>query len=432
MAGTDRLLSAALLIPPLVLGVLAAAGPRLDSPGLAEKTLIGAHVVLLAGFVCAAAAWVRHRRAGLARWPTACAGLPGLAALALSAALGPLSWGLYVWEPLEAGALEILRAQEAYAAFEGSGAYAPDLAALGRAGLLDAALAEGRAASGRHRYELLPGGGGHRLRLLRESGKAVHEWTEASLPRHVRIPRPLDPRHLELAKGVLLPAGAELEPFAARGERERALIAILTDPRTWAEVFAQVEDRTGLARPPRITLRLGDAAPGGWAELGQAEADGEGVAISMTMDSLSTMVLGGRRAARGELIQTLAHEVTHAYQIAACPKLGPRWVFEGMADFGAMALHTIGSQSRELSDLADPGTDVYGRGQLFFMWVNETRGRPAAKELIRHAVLECQPLELAASEALGTDWLTLSDEERAWSAAFLKDYDPTRFTPRGT
>ncbi|MBI2930326.1 MAG: hypothetical protein HYY16_01630 [Planctomycetes bacterium] len=116
----------------------------------------------------------------------------------------------------------------------------------------------------------------------------------------------------------------------------------------------------------------------------------------------------------------LHHELTHVLQGEYA---SPGWFHEGLAswmggDLNYVKAFTVAKkpvQSIEVDLSADPD-DEYGRGMLFFLWLEDRVRVAGIKKLYGATVVEGGDWKQALEEATRLEWAKIVEVERAWSA----------------
>ena len=119
-----------------------------------------------------------------------------------------------------------------------------------------------------------------------------------------------------------------------------------------------------------------------------------------------------------KLERFIPHELCHVLQKQRKVD-APEWFEEGLAqwvgeDVNVLTGFALSGKKVGLIDAAtsDPD-DVYGRGHLFFLWLDS---RSALKRAVRAAFFESVPWKKALEDATGLGWDKLAAAERDWSA----------------
>ncbi len=123
----------------------------------------------------------------------------------------------------------------------------------------------------------------------------------------------------------------------------------------------------------------------------------------------------------------VAHELVHVLQGAY---ESPGWFHEGIASWiGADPNYVMGYLfgNAEIADVetAPPkADDVYGRGQLFFTWLEQKSGKAAIKKLAKATIGDGTPAKESLEKLLGMEWAKISAEELAWTREYGRKKRP--------
>lgn len=119
-----------------------------------------------------------------------------------------------------------------------------------------------------------------------------------------------------------------------------------------------------------------------------------------------------------KLERFVPHELCHVLQKQRKVE-APEWFEEGLAqwvgeDFNVLTGYALSGRKVDVVDAAtaDPD-DVYGRGHLFFLWLDS---KGALKKAVRAAFFDAVPWKKALEDATGLGWEKLTAVERDWSA----------------
>ena len=124
----------------------------------------------------------------------------------------------------------------------------------------------------------------------------------------------------------------------------------------------------------------------------------------------------------------VVHELVHVVQ---GEYKSPPWFHEGMACWaGADPNYTMAYlyHNEEVKDVEAPleGDDLYGRSQLFMMWLEKKAGKEAFKKAAKAALLEGGEAKSVLEKLLGTTWEKISAEELAWTTSYAKKNRPKK------
>lgn len=122
------------------------------------------------------------------------------------------------------------------------------------------------------------------------------------------------------------------------------------------------------------------------------------------------------------------HELVHILQGEYA---SPGWFHEGLASWAGADLNYVQGFLYKTEQVPDveanlEGDDVYGRGQMFMMWLEQKAGREAFKKLAKATILEGGEPKAAIAKLVGMEWAKLAAEELAWSRAYAKKHKPAK------
>lgn len=124
----------------------------------------------------------------------------------------------------------------------------------------------------------------------------------------------------------------------------------------------------------------------------------------------------------------IVHELVHVLQ---GPYSSPPWFHEGLASWaGADPNYVMGFlyAHDEVKDVESPldGDNLYGRGQLFMMWLEKKSGAEIFKKLMKATAVDGADSKAALEKLLGTTWDKISAEELAWTTQYAKKNRPKK------
>ncbi len=217
----------------------------------------------------------------------------------------------------------------------------------------------------------------------------------------------------------------------ASGEEARRVVALLADPARWQAGFRTVEEKVGpfadatalevtfdydgrefvkMAGDTKIRFNLAKL------EEYQKKLDAIERQRAELAKERKKVVF---RLPPAKLERFIPHELSHALQKQRKVE-APEWFDEGLAqwvgdDPNVLIGFALAGKKVDAIEapLADPD-DVYGRGHLFFLWLDS---RAALRRAVRGAFFEGVPWKKALEDATGLAWERLVAAERDWSAA---------------
>ena len=196
------------------------------------------------------------------------------------------------------------------------------------------------------------------------------------------------------AEGVTLPSAESQMQWRDRSEQHARVVEIVANRQHWVEGFKRIERKLGFfdeAMKVAVTLEEWD---GTQAALGGGNG-GEGnikfnmktlAAYQHKIDEFEALQKQGPLKVYvppTQIKRTVWHEMTHVYQ----DKLeSPEWFREGMAclvEQNESVLRWFAYEDRAVGSLDEaPAKDeVYARGWLFWLWLEEQAGDAGGKQI---------------------------------------------------
>lgn len=222
------------------------------------------------------------------------------------------------------------------------------------------------------------------------------------------------------AKGVrFAQSDKELDEIAKKGPQHKALVDWLKNKKNWAEIFKTLDERAGFyTEDVAITV---DAQPSGHVGFGGGH-DGKGN-IWLNYERLA-QVIAGYRNSIDPVKKIITHEMCHVFP--APTTRVPLFVKEGVGEYVAQKEDQIwsyfsGGKAVNSIDQDVTLADAYGRGHLFFKFVEAKYKQPAAKNLIILMYQKGKNVKDAVKEATGKSWDAIVKEELEWSKNFVKN-----------
>lgn len=124
----------------------------------------------------------------------------------------------------------------------------------------------------------------------------------------------------------------------------------------------------------------------------------------------------------------IVHELVHVVQGTY---KSPEWFHEGLASWAGADPNYVMAflyNNEEVKDVEKPleGDDLYGRSQLFMMWLEKKAGRDAFKKLAKATIVDGGETKPALEKLLGTTWEKIAAEELAWTTQYGKKNRPKK------
>lgn len=234
------------------------------------------------------------------------------------------------------------------------------------------------------------------------------------------------------AAGIRMPEEKILKEWAAKGERQKRIIDLITDRRHWVEAIKLIDGKLGLfagACEVEVTI---EESPGPKPAHGKGEGGKGVVRFNMRklveylarLDEYKELERGGKvlkwviPPMKMEAI--IHHELAHVF----CGTFDDKWVTEGIASYVAAETTLVYSFNHrggrvEGLDKPLPEADSYARGMAFFMWLEAIHGRDKVRAFADRIANRKESPAVAAAAVTGMSWDRLVLEERSWSAAWI-------------
>lgn len=230
------------------------------------------------------------------------------------------------------------------------------------------------------------------------------------------------------AEGVALPSAESQAEWRDRSEQHARVVEIVADRQNWVEGLKRIEQKLGFFDEELTVAVTLDEWDSTQAALGGGR-DGDG-AIKFNMKTLAAYQ---HRIDEFEALQkegplkiyvpptqikrTVWHELTHVYQDEL---ESPEWFREGMAclvEQNESVLRWFAYEKREVKPLdEEPAKDeVYARGWLFWLWLEEEAGAEGVRQIARATCADGMKWRDAVEATLEMKWNDVIKAEREWS-----------------
>lgn len=182
-------------------------------------------------------------------------------------------------------------------------------------------------------------------------------------------------------------------------------VKTLKDPQTWIAMLKEIDERTGLRRfATEMTVTCHYLKQGKTAGLAMIGEYGDGE--KPYRFNIYTKV---------PVAKVVQHELTHALTWPAWQStpVWPRWLLEGLPTYAADQFYRV-KDIKEMTKIGEgtyAGWALYGRGFLFFKYLEEKHGAEKLRQFIRAIAFEEQPFQTAVTSATGLDWEALRTAE---------------------
>lgn len=240
-------------------------------------------------------------------------------------------------------------------------------------------------------------------------------------------------RFVRAANHIKLPSKDSAEAWREKGRQHERVVDLVMNRRNWVEGLKRIESRLGFFEEElEITVTL-EEWDGQQAALGGGTG-GKG-AIKFNMKTLATYQ---KRIEEFETLQkegklkiyvpptqikrTVWHELTHVFQD---PLECPDWFREGMActvEQNPSVLRSFAYNDRKVKSLKEepPKDEVYARGWLFWLWLEEAVGARGVKQIARATCLDGMKWKSAVEATTELRWEKILAQEQKWSAKHIR------------
>lgn len=253
-----------------------------------------------------------------------------------------------------------------------------------------------------------------------------------------------DARARDIVERITFPDAGAVKQWTDQGPEYRTFLDILLKKENWVVAVRELEERLGpFADTWTIEVALDDWKSRLAATSNRSGARGRIRFNMRTLGGYERTLIALRKQAEDlkregkrmrwkvppvKYERLIHHELTHILQ-GDCES--PGWFHEGLATWAAADMLYVISfaharrpvQSIEVDLSADPD-DEYGRGMMFFSWLESLKGRDGVRRLYQTSVVEGTPWKKALEDVTGLKWSGIIETERAWSAAFCAKHAP--------
>ncbi len=253
-----------------------------------------------------------------------------------------------------------------------------------------------------------------------------------------------DDRARDVVKRMTFPDEAAVKKWTDQGTEYVTLLNVLLKRELWVDAVKYVEEKLG---PIGDTWAI-EVALQEWNGTTVALGDriGERCQVRFNMRKLGDYErkMEGFRKQDEELRKKgkrlswkvppirydriVHHELTHILQGEVKT---PGWFHEGLASWVGNDMNYVIAfgyakkpvQSIEVDLSADPD-DEYGRGMMFYKWLESKNGQAGVKKLFKATYADGVDWKKALEEATGLKWAGIIEAEREWSERYCKSHAP--------
>jgi hypothetical protein len=251
-------------------------------------------------------------------------------------------------------------------------------------------------------------------------------------------------RAKEIVGRMTFPDAESVKAWTDRGPEYKSLADILLRRENWILAVRELEERLGPfgdAWTIEVALDEWDGSLAAKTERGGdkgrirfnmrrlGEYERKMMALRKQADDLKRE---GKRMAWKvppvKYVRLLHHELTHVLQGV---HQAPGWFHEGLATWAGADMNYVIAYAHARKpvlsievDLSAGPDDEYGRGMMFFRWLESVRGAAGVRKLYRATVVDGREWKPALEEVSGLAWADLVEAERAWSVKFCAEHRP--------
>lgn len=248
----------------------------------------------------------------------------------------------------------------------------------------------------------------------------------------------------DVVKRMTFPDEAAVKKWTDQGPEHQRLVDVLLKRENWVSAVKTVEEKLGPigdAWTIEVALREWN---GTTVAMGDRVGDRAQVRFNMRKLGDYERKMDGFRKQDEELRKKgkrlawkvppiryeriLHHELTHILQGET---KSPGWFHEGLASWIGNDMSYViafGYLKKPVQavdvDLSADADDEYGRGMMFFKWLESKNGQAGIKKLFRLTVVDGGDWKKALEEVTGLKWAGILEAEREWSERYCKSHAP--------
>ena len=253
-----------------------------------------------------------------------------------------------------------------------------------------------------------------------------------------------DDRAREIVGRITFPTAEVVKTWTDKGPEYKNVLDVVLKRESWKSAVKQVEERLGpFGGDWTIQVTLAE-----WEGNHPSEADRKdkaaGVRFNMKkLSSYEKKMIDFRRQEEElkkqrkrfawkvpplKYERLIVHELVHVLQGTYA---SPPWFHEGLASWaGADPNYVMGYlyANDEVKDVESPldGDNLYGRSQLFMMWLEKKSGAGVFAKLVKATIVDGTEAKAAIEKLLETTWDKITAEELAWTTQYAKKNRPKK------
>ncbi len=233
-----------------------------------------------------------------------------------------------------------------------------------------------------------------------------------------------------VAKGLKVDEEAR-KKIEAKGKDQKDVLALLLDPKVWAEGVKRIDAKLGLWTGTfEIDVKFGSFSKNmpAWGDgkngKGKVEIDADVLAeYHKKAKDYAKQVKSGAQVVvpPARMDGIIWHELAHCFVTGKVPD----WYGEGICTYIAGDPHFVAFFRQQKQEVKEIDAEIdfkytYGRGWAFFEWMEAKHGAEKVKKFVALVATGKTPAE-AASEATGLTWEKVKSDECAWSKKWIAE-----------
>ncbi len=253
-----------------------------------------------------------------------------------------------------------------------------------------------------------------------------------------------DDRARDFVKRITFPDADAIKAWTDQGKEHKQVLEVVLKREHWVAAAKEVESKLGPLKDEwSVEVKLGEWK-GTHVAMGDRVGDKAQVRFNMRRLGEYERRMDGFRKQAEELQKQgkrmgwkvppikyeriIHHELTHVLQ---GEYKSPGWFHEGLASWMGSDMNYVIAfgyakklvQSNEVDLSADPD-DEYGRGMMFFRWIEDRSGAAAVKKLYEATAVAGGDWKKSLEEAVHLEWGKIVEAERAWSEKYCRRHTP--------
>ena len=253
-----------------------------------------------------------------------------------------------------------------------------------------------------------------------------------------------DDRAKAVVDRISFPKAEEVKTWADKGPEYKNVLDVVLKREAWRAAVKHVEELLApISDDWKIEVSLSE-----WEGNHPAEGDRKGTAapVKFNMKRLSAYelkMIDFRRQAeelkkKGKRLdwkvpplkydRLIVHELVHVVQGEYA---SPEWFREGLASWAGADPNYVMAylyNNLEVKEVEAPldGDDLYGRSQIFMLWLEKRSGREIFKKMVKATILDGAEVKETLAKLLGMSWEKIVEEELIWTTQYGKNHRPKK------